>query len=190
MTSQVMVGARFGLQSPGMNLSKIVPAVLLVGFSALTAEIILSEGYTGWIRIALENRSAGILLVDLTIALGLAVVWMIRDARQRRATVWPFALLTLLLGSIGPLAYLVLRPASGGPSPVARRAQVGSTPPSRASARYPFNAARTTPTSAPQEGFVSNATSRCPSWRRFLWSLNHGGVGIMRNGARTTDFSG
>jgi hypothetical protein len=93
-----------------MNLSKIVPAVLLVGFSALTAEIIVTEGYTGWIRIALQNRSAGILLVDLTIALGLAVAWMIRDARQRRATVWPFALLTLLLGSVGPLAYLVLRP--------------------------------------------------------------------------------
>jgi len=111
MTSEVMVWRGGGRQSPVMNLSKIVPAALLAGFSALTAEVVIADGYTGWIRIALQNRSAGILLVDLTLALGLVFTWMIRDARQRRATVWPFAVLTLLLGSVGPLAYLVLRPS-------------------------------------------------------------------------------
>jgi hypothetical protein len=95
-----------------MNLKRIVPAVLLVGFSALTAEVVIRDGYTEWLRIAFENRSAGLLLVDLTIACSLAIGWMVRDARARKATVWPFALLTVLLGSIGPLAYLVLRSAS------------------------------------------------------------------------------
>lgn len=111
MTSQVMAGASCRLQSPVMNLSKIVPAVLLVGFSALTAEVVVADGYTGWMQIALQNRSAGLLLVDLTISLLLVLTWMIRDARQRNATVWPFAVLTLALGSVGPLAYLVLRPS-------------------------------------------------------------------------------
>ena len=116
MTSEVMVRLDPWLQSPGMNLSKIVPAALLVGFSALTAEVVIAEGYTGWIQIALSNRSAGLLLVDLTISLLLVLTWMIRDARERNATVWPFALLTLALGSVGPLAYLVLRPTKQ-PSP-------------------------------------------------------------------------
>ena len=68
----------------------------------------------------MQNRSAGILLVDLTLALGLVLTWMIRDARQRQATVWPFAVLTMLFGSVGPLVYLVLRP-SGAEAGAPRR---------------------------------------------------------------------
>ncbi|HSO37983.1 MAG TPA: DUF2834 domain-containing protein [Labilithrix sp.] len=95
-----------------MNLKKIVPAVLLVGFSALTAEVVVKDGYTEWLRIAFTNTSAGLLLVDLTIALALVLVWMIKDARERDATVWPYAILTVALGSVGPLLYLVMRPTS------------------------------------------------------------------------------
>jgi hypothetical protein len=97
-----------------MNLKRIAVVVLLVGFSALTAEVVIRDGYTEWLRIAFENRSAGLLLVDLTIALSLAIGWMARDARARGVKVWPFALLTILFGSVGPLAYLVLRNASAG----------------------------------------------------------------------------
>jgi hypothetical protein len=95
-----------------MNLKTIAPAVLLVGFSVLTAEVVLKDGYTEWLRVAFTNTSAGLLLVDLTIALGLVLAWMIKDARERKATVWPFAILTVLLGSVGPLAYLVVRSTS------------------------------------------------------------------------------
>ena len=95
-----------------MNLKRFVLPLLLVGFSALTAEVVIRDGYTEWLRIAFENRSAGLLLVDLSIACSLAIGWMVRDARARNATVWPFAVLTVLFGSVGPLAYLVLRSAS------------------------------------------------------------------------------
>jgi hypothetical protein len=95
-----------------MNLKRFLPAVLLVGFSALTAEVVIRDGYTEWLRIAFENRSAGLLLVDLTIALSLVMGWMIKDARARKVTVWPFTILTVLLGSVGPLMYLVLRSAA------------------------------------------------------------------------------
>jgi uncharacterized protein DUF2834 len=112
MTSEVMVSERVWLQSPGMNLKKLAPIVLLAGFSALNVEVVLKDGYTEWLRIAFTNTSAGLLLVDLTIALSLVLVWMIKDARERKATVWPFAILTVALGSVGPLAYLVLRGAA------------------------------------------------------------------------------
>lgn len=94
-----------------MNPKRIVPAVLLLAFSALTAEEIVRHGYTAFLRLAATNLSAGIIFVDLAIALSLVLAWMIKDARQRGATVWPYAVLTLALGSVGPLAYLVMRSA-------------------------------------------------------------------------------
>lgn len=112
MTSEVMVGRLAWRHSRLMNLKRFVTPILLVGFSALTAEVVVRDGYTAWLRIAFENRSAGLLLVDLTIACSLVIGWMIRDARVRKVTVWPFVALTVLLGSVGPLAYLVLRSAS------------------------------------------------------------------------------
>lgn len=92
-----------------MNTKRIVYAVVLVAFSALTAEAVIHDGFTGWLKIAASNVSAGLLLVDLTIALSFVMGWMIKDARARKVTVWPFAVLTVALGSVGPLAYLVLR---------------------------------------------------------------------------------
>lgn len=112
MTSEVMVEGPRSSQSLGMKLSKILLPVLLAGFSALTAEVVIQDGCTEWLRIAFANRSAGLLLVDLSIALSLVLAWMVRDARQRKAIVWPFAILTVALGSVGPLAYLVVRAAA------------------------------------------------------------------------------
>jgi hypothetical protein len=95
-----------------MNLKRFVPMALLVGFSALTAGVVIHDGFTEWLRLALTRPSAGLLLVDLSIALSLVMGWMIKDARARKATLWPYAVLTVLLGSVGPLAYIVVRSAS------------------------------------------------------------------------------
>src|SRR5206468_2922881 len=48
-------------------------------------------------------------LVDLTIALSLVTLWMWQDARERGIGVVPYVILTLTLGSIGPLCYLIRR---------------------------------------------------------------------------------
>ena len=49
------------------------------------------------------------MFADMAIALTMVAVWMTRDAAQRRVNVLPYLLLTVCLGSIGPLAYLVGR---------------------------------------------------------------------------------
>ena len=83
--------------------------VILLFFAGWTAVVVIDHGYTGFIELALERHWAAQMFVDLCIALILFAGWMIDDARSRGTTVWPFLVLTLFTGSIGPLLYLSLR---------------------------------------------------------------------------------
>ena len=67
------------------------------------------HGYLGFFE-ALVSSTAGVLVfTDLVIALTLAMLWMWSDAQERGLPFWPYTLLTLALGSVGPLAYLIHR---------------------------------------------------------------------------------
>ena len=50
------------------------------------------------------------------IALSLVIAWMVRDARARGVSPLPYVVLTLALGSVGPLVYLIRRLASEAPA--------------------------------------------------------------------------
>jgi hypothetical protein len=97
------------LEASSMNLKQIVLGIELAGFSALTAYAIWQHGYFGVFEVALSSWATSLLLVDLVIALGLALVWMMSDSRERGLAFLPYALLTLLFGSVGPLLYLIRR---------------------------------------------------------------------------------
>jgi hypothetical protein len=56
-------------------------------------------------------------LLDLAISLFFLSSVMIKDARERKVIVWPWLLLTVTLGSIGPLLYLAFRPGSAKTAP-------------------------------------------------------------------------
>ena len=93
-----------------MNKTQIVLGIVLAVFGFETAWAIEQFGFVGFF----ENlMSAGfptqLAVFDLVIALSLVSVWMWNDARERGATVWPFLLVTLALGSVGPLLYLIRR---------------------------------------------------------------------------------
>ena len=55
---------------------------------------------------------------------------------------------------------------------------------------YPFMPASASGRNRPRPGRYSKRVPRRPTSRRFLWSVNQAGVGLMWNGARSTDFSG
>jgi hypothetical protein len=90
-----------------MNAKQVGLSLVLLDFLGLNAYVVYHYGYIGFFRMVLANAATTAVLVDLVIALSLITVWMWRDARERGVSVLPYALLTLLLGSAGPLAYLV-----------------------------------------------------------------------------------
>lgn len=92
-----------------MNRRQIIYSVLLVDFLLLSGYIVLEYGYIEIFRIAWTNLGATQIFVDLCMSLGLIAAWMIKDAREKGISVAPFLALTVVLGSVGPLAYLIRR---------------------------------------------------------------------------------
>jgi hypothetical protein len=98
---------------------KVIPLILLVlfvGYTGYTMSIaeqsLLSFGYQ-----LISSPDTAQVVIDLYIMAILALAWMYQDNKNRGKTVkhWlPYALVTLVFVSVGPLLYLVLRPSNGG----------------------------------------------------------------------------
>jgi hypothetical protein len=87
----------------------LVAAVVLAGFGAFSTWVVATQGYFGFLALAGREPWALQMLLDLVIAASFAAGWMITDARKRRIAAWPYLAATVLLGSIGILAYCVRR---------------------------------------------------------------------------------
>lgn len=81
-------------------------------FSAFTAWVVWKTGYLGFFDQLFASPAGWQVMADIVIALVLVLSWIRRDARAHARRFWPYALVTVLLGSIGPLLYLLLRPAA------------------------------------------------------------------------------
>ncbi len=92
---------------------RTVLLVVTAAFSAFTAWAVARTGYVGFYEQLLASRAGWQVLADITIALLLVLSWIRRDARAQGRRFWPYLALTLALGSLGPLLYLVLRPSRG-----------------------------------------------------------------------------
>ena len=92
-----------------MNPKQVGLSIMLVGFAALNAYCFYAFGTAEFLHAALANAATVAVFIDLVIALTMVGVWMVRDAAQRGATVLPYLLLTLFMGSMGPLIYLIGR---------------------------------------------------------------------------------
>lgn len=92
-----------------MHLPKALVLAILLPFALYSTYVVYTVGYVA-IFTSHFNVVGMQVLIDLVLACGLAMVWMWRDAAATGRNVWPFLLTTLFLGSIGPLAYLLLAP--------------------------------------------------------------------------------
>jgi hypothetical protein len=103
-------------------------AVVLADFSALNAYVLYQYGYGGFVELATANLATIAVLVDLTIALSLIAVWMWNDAKARGITALPYLALTMVLGSIGPLLYLLRTAGRREPVGAPTRLATGGVP--------------------------------------------------------------
>lgn len=85
--------------------------IVTAAFALFTAAIVAETGLLGFYRQLLESPAAWQTLVDIAIALGLVLAWMRQDAQRSGRAFWPWVPVTLVLGSFGPLLYLLRRPA-------------------------------------------------------------------------------
>jgi Protein of unknown function DUF2834 len=92
-----------------MNGRQIGLSMLLVAFAGFEAYAVYQHGVVGIFMAVLANSATTVAFVDLCIALGLVALWMGLDARERGISVVPYLVITLALGSVGPLLYLIRR---------------------------------------------------------------------------------
>lgn len=91
---------------------KLVVGSVLADFALLNIYAFATSGVTGFIEYLRGLDAWGtVLLVDLVIALGMVVTWMGRDARRSGRDPRGYMALTVALGSIGPLLYLLIKDA-------------------------------------------------------------------------------
>ncbi|MBK8235725.1 MAG: hypothetical protein IPK74_09235 [Deltaproteobacteria bacterium] len=89
--------------------NKLPLTLLLVAFFAYSTWVIAAQGYFGFLTLAWREPWGTQMFLDLIIALGLVTTQLVPDARRRGMNPWPFVLGTVALGSIAPLAYLLVR---------------------------------------------------------------------------------
>ena len=90
-------------------MQRILLLITLVLFGALTAAALWQHGYWGIIAPHFQTFGGGQVLTDLVIALTLAMIWMWQDAKVTGRNAWPWIIVTLAVGSFGPLIYLLTR---------------------------------------------------------------------------------
>ncbi len=95
-----------------MNGKQIGLALVLADFVALTGYAVYHYGYMAFFDFHALNAIQLQIFVDLIIALVFVTVWMVRDARARGISPVPYVVMTLFLGSIGPLVYMIRREAT------------------------------------------------------------------------------
>jgi len=92
-----------------MPRSSILLVLVTLSFAALSTIALLDAGYVGIIRPHFQSWAGAQVFADLVILAVMVCVWMRRDAAARGISPWPFILITLFLGSFGPLLYLLRR---------------------------------------------------------------------------------
>ena len=89
----------------------------LLAFTTYTLGVMYGHGVLGFLALAAREPWALQLLLDLLVMLTLFAFWVWRDSRERDLPRWPYVVLTVVMGSMGALAYLVHREIASRPRP-------------------------------------------------------------------------
>ncbi len=92
---------------------RILLGTILILFSIYTGWVVWQFGYTSVFEVTLREHPSTQVLIDLFITGGLLFVVMVLDHQRSGRSLSkfvPFAIVTILAGSIGPLLYFIVYP--------------------------------------------------------------------------------
>lgn len=89
---------------------RILLICVLLGFFALTAATVAKQGFVSVLVNQFQTLGGIQVFFDLAIMCGLFSVWMYHDAKATGRKFIPWFVITLVVGSFGPLLYLVTAP--------------------------------------------------------------------------------
>ena len=95
----------------------LVLAAVVVPFAVVTVLTLVQVGYVAVFTTAFASIEGAQVFLDLCVSLTLVLTWVVSDARRQGLAAWPFVLLTLAGGSLGPLCYLGVRAWRGATTP-------------------------------------------------------------------------
>ena len=101
-----------------MNM-RTLSIAMLIPFLVLTAYAVYDVGLIGIPEYHIHSSAGWQVFVDLVIALVMLLVFLIRDARSKGISPWPWVVGTLFTGSIAPLIYFAIyggKPKTSGES--------------------------------------------------------------------------
>lgn len=85
---------------------RLLSIILLVPFTALTAWAAYEYPGIGILEYQFATSAGLQVWIDLVIAMVLFLIWMFPDAKKHGRNPWPWVVITLTIGSFGPLIYL------------------------------------------------------------------------------------
>ena len=85
---------------------QMLAMIILLPFGILSVYALWEVGYIGLFEYQLQHAAGWQVLADLVVALVLVLSWMAPELKKVGRSVLPWVVLTLLLGSFGPLLYL------------------------------------------------------------------------------------
>lgn len=94
-----------------MSKMKWLCLALLLPFSALSLYAVAAVGYVGILDYHRHSPAGWQVFADLVVGMILLLAVIHRDARRNGRAFWPYAIVTVFLGSFGPLAYFLLAPS-------------------------------------------------------------------------------
>ena len=119
ITLQVIVDMTLGAyrrdsnEEVHMAIRLVTLPTVFIAFSILTGVAAFQHGYIGIFEAGFRDAASMQVFFDLVISVSLFRIWMLVDARKRGVTVWPYLIAIPAVGSIAPLAYLIM-PGVGG----------------------------------------------------------------------------
>lgn len=87
---------------------RLLAIVILLPFSVLSLYAVVEVGYFGIVDYHRHSPAGWQVFVDLVIACVLVLTWLVPEAKRNGHNPWPFVVMTVFLGSFGPLLYLVV----------------------------------------------------------------------------------